>query len=164
MQSIVFRCNSLPKFTKQNVHKTLDEIRPYLKSDGGNVKVHSVKNKTVKLILQGNCSTCPSSSVTMTRSIVTLLEKNYPDMEKVIEVKEDGSHKMSTTEDNIKKVVDELNNTVGNSLSLIEYNNNIIKIGMKIGPSSPISLRVSITQKIKTSFTDVMIVQIVNIK
>ena len=158
MHASVVRCYAL---TKNNVDITLNEIRPYLKSDGGNVKVHSVKNKTVKLILQGNCSTCPSSSVTMTKGIVALLKTKYPEIKQIIEMSEDGKPKMETTEENIILAVADISVTIGNCLSFISYKNNIIKLGITIGPSSPISLRLSIGQKIRTLF-NVTIVQIVN--
>ena len=49
-------------FTVENVDKTLDEVRPYLISDGGNVKVVGVDPETfgVELQLQGACGSCPS--------------------------------------------------------------------------------------------------------
>ena len=50
------------EFTVDNVDKTLDEVRPYLISDGGNVKVVSVDPASfgVELQLQGACGSCPS--------------------------------------------------------------------------------------------------------
>ena len=50
------------EFTVENVDKTLDEVRPYLISDGGNVKVVSVDPASfgVELQLQGACGSCPS--------------------------------------------------------------------------------------------------------
>ena len=50
------------EFTVDNVDKTLDEVRPYLISDGGNVKVVSVDTASfgVELQLQGACGSCPS--------------------------------------------------------------------------------------------------------
>jgi hypothetical protein len=53
------------EFTVDNVHKVLDEIRPYLISDGGNVAVVSVdpEDRSVKLLLEGACGSCPSSTV-----------------------------------------------------------------------------------------------------
>jgi Fe-S cluster biogenesis protein NfuA len=59
--------NSL-EFTSANVDKILNEIRPYLIADGGNVTVVSVDedNKDVYLQLQGACGGCPSSTVSNT--------------------------------------------------------------------------------------------------
>ena len=49
----------------ENVEKVLDEVRPYLISDGGNVKLVEIDGAIVKLELVGACSSCPSSTVTM---------------------------------------------------------------------------------------------------
>lgn len=53
------------EFTKENVDKILDEVRPYLIADGGNVEVVSVNDfeRSVQLKLQGACGSCPSSTV-----------------------------------------------------------------------------------------------------
>ncbi len=58
-QSAVLELNSA------NVDKVLDEVRPYLIADGGNVEVVRVEEKTRNVILklQGACGTCPSSTV-----------------------------------------------------------------------------------------------------
>lgn len=47
------------EFTRENVDKVLDEVRPYLISDGGNVAVDSVDvdTQTVYLVLEGACGT-----------------------------------------------------------------------------------------------------------
>lgn len=54
-------------FTKENVDKVLDEVRPYLIADGGNVEVVSVDEftRSVSLTLQGACGSCPSSTVSL---------------------------------------------------------------------------------------------------
>jgi Fe-S cluster biogenesis protein NfuA len=51
--------------TKENVDKVLDEIRPYLIADGGNVAVVAVDDftRSISLTLQGACGSCPSSTV-----------------------------------------------------------------------------------------------------
>ena len=51
--------------TVENVDKVLDEIRPYLIADGGNVAVVSVDDftRSISLTLQGACGSCPSSTV-----------------------------------------------------------------------------------------------------
>ena len=48
-----------------NVDMVLDEMRPYLISDGGNVVISEIDGPVVKLELQGACGSCPSSTMTM---------------------------------------------------------------------------------------------------
>ena len=51
--------------TLENVEAVLDEMRPYLISDGGNVEVQDIDGPIVRLTLVGECGTCPSSTQTM---------------------------------------------------------------------------------------------------
>ena len=53
------------ELTLQNVEMVLDEMRPYLMSDGGNVAVKEIDGPVVRLELQGACGSCPSSTMTM---------------------------------------------------------------------------------------------------
>ncbi len=50
--------------TKNNVEKALEEIRPFLVSDGGNIKLLSIENNTVKVQLEGACSGCSVNQMT----------------------------------------------------------------------------------------------------
>ena len=51
--------------------QVLDELRPYLKSDGGDCKISEIEGSVVKLELIGACSSCSASSVTMKMGIET---------------------------------------------------------------------------------------------
>lgn len=59
------------ELTLFNVDKVLDEIRPYLVQDGGNVRVIEVNKETrdIKLFLEGACGSCPSSTVNAINSL-----------------------------------------------------------------------------------------------
>ena len=56
--------------TLESVDAALDEVRPFLRSDGGDVRVVAVEGGTVRLQLEGNCGTCSSSSATMSLSLI----------------------------------------------------------------------------------------------
>jgi Fe-S cluster biogenesis protein NfuA len=67
------------ELNKENVDKVLDEVRPYLISDGGNVSVHNVDTTTgnVYLVLEGACGSCASSTVTMQMGIERVLKEKF---------------------------------------------------------------------------------------
>lgn len=69
------------ELTRENVDKVLDEVRPYLISDGGNVAVHNVDTDTgnVYLVLEGACGSCASSTVTMQMGIERVLKEKFED-------------------------------------------------------------------------------------
>ena len=67
------------ELNSNNVDKVLDEVRPYLISDGGNVSVQNVDDTTgnVYLLLEGACGSCPSSTVTMKMGIERVLKEKF---------------------------------------------------------------------------------------
>lgn len=57
----------------------LDEyVAPAVESDGGNIKFISFKEGTVSVLLQGACSGCPSSTITLKQGIENILKKMLP--------------------------------------------------------------------------------------
>ena len=51
---------------KLNIEKALDEIRPFLQSDGGDISLLSIENGTlVKVQLQGACTSCSVNQMTL---------------------------------------------------------------------------------------------------
>jgi len=62
----------------------LDEyIRPAVEMDGGAISFHSFENGTVKVLLQGSCSGCPSSTLTLKAGIENLLKRMVPEVQHV---------------------------------------------------------------------------------
>lgn len=62
----------------------LDEyIRPAVEMDGGAINFHSFDKGVVKVLLQGSCSGCPSSTVTLKAGIEALLKRAMPEVEAV---------------------------------------------------------------------------------
>lgn len=70
--------------TAQNVDLVLEDVRPYLISDGGNVDVVSVEDGVISLKLQGACGSCPSSTTTMKMGIERVLKEKFGDAVKDI--------------------------------------------------------------------------------
>jgi Fe-S cluster biogenesis protein NfuA len=68
----------------QRVETALDSVRPYLQTDGGNVKVVEITDDfTVKLELLGACGTCPMSSMTFKAGLEEAILKSVPEIRKV---------------------------------------------------------------------------------
>ncbi len=62
----------------------LGEVRPYLESHGGNVELLGVEGSTARLRLQGSCSGCPSSTMTLKLAIENAIHKAAPEIEEVL--------------------------------------------------------------------------------
>ena len=65
----------------ENVEIAIDEIRPYLIADGGDIKVVSIDNKNiVNLELLGSCETCPMSPMTLKAGVEEAIKKQVPEI------------------------------------------------------------------------------------
>jgi Fe-S cluster biogenesis protein NfuA len=69
-----------------NVETVLDELRPYLMADGGNVELVELEGPVVKLRLQGACGSCPSSAMTLKMGIERKLRETIPEISEVEQV------------------------------------------------------------------------------
>ena len=72
--------------TIENVEKVLDELRPFLRADGGNVEVVELDGPIVKVRLQGACSSCPSSTMTLKMGIERKMRESIPEVSEVVQV------------------------------------------------------------------------------
>ncbi len=72
--------------TVKQIKSILDEyIRPAVEQDGGAITYHSFKEGIVTVRLQGSCSGCPSSTVTLKAGIENLFKRMMPDLVKGVE-------------------------------------------------------------------------------
>ena len=73
-----------------NVHKVLDEIRPYIEADGGileYVAIDYLKEGPVVMVrMLGACAGCAMSAQTMTMGIEKLVKERFPEVQRVISV------------------------------------------------------------------------------
>jgi Fe-S cluster biogenesis protein NfuA len=70
--------------TVKKIKGILDEyIRPAVEQDGGAIVFHSFHDGIVKVLLQGSCSGCPSSTVTLKAGIQNLLTRMLPEVKEV---------------------------------------------------------------------------------
>lgn len=72
--------------TLENVEKALSEIRPFLESDGGNIKLLSVEDTIVKVQLEGACIGCSVNQMTLKNGVEATIKKYAPSIEEVINV------------------------------------------------------------------------------
>ena len=68
----------------EKIDKALDSIRPYLETDGGNVKIVEITDDmTVRLELLGACGSCPMSTMTLKAGVEEAIKKAVPEVKKV---------------------------------------------------------------------------------
>jgi Fe-S cluster biogenesis protein NfuA/nitrite reductase/ring-hydroxylating ferredoxin subunit len=73
-----------PVPVEQRVRVALEGVRPYLESHGGNVELIGVDDGVVRLALEGSCSGCPSSAMTLKLAIETAIHEAAPDVDEVV--------------------------------------------------------------------------------
>ena len=72
---------------EQKIVKILDQkIRPAVAKDGGDIKFKEFKDGVVKVQLQGSCSGCPSSTMTLKQGVQNLLCHYLPEVKEVIAI------------------------------------------------------------------------------
>ena len=70
---------------KKKVLIALDEIRPFLASDGGDISLVSIEdNKIVNIQLHGACVSCSVNQMTLKQGVEMTIKKHVPQIEKVI--------------------------------------------------------------------------------
>lgn len=72
---------------KITVEKALDEIRPFLQSDGGDISLVAIDDdKLVTVKLEGNCVGCSVNQMTLKSGVEMTIKKHAPQIEKVINI------------------------------------------------------------------------------
>ena len=69
---------------KEKVEAVLNNIRPSLEADGGNVELIEVKDGVVKVKLTGACAGCPMSTITLKNGIERILKNEIPEVKEVV--------------------------------------------------------------------------------
>ena len=82
--------DELLELTFENVDLVLDEMRPYLIQDGGNVRIQEIDGPVVRLQLEGACGTCPSSTQTMKMGLERRLRERIPEIQEVVQAMPEG--------------------------------------------------------------------------
>jgi Fe-S cluster biogenesis protein NfuA len=73
---------------KARVEEVLDQVRPALEADGGNVELVDVSEEgVVSVKLTGACGSCPMSTMTLKMGIERTLMENIPEVKEVVQVR-----------------------------------------------------------------------------
>jgi Fe-S cluster biogenesis protein NfuA len=68
----------------QRVEQALESVRPYLRSDGGDVRIHAIhEDNSVELELLGSCESCSMSHMTMRAGLEEAIKKAAPEVKRV---------------------------------------------------------------------------------
>ncbi|MBQ2412792.1 MAG: NifU family protein [Anaerotignum sp.] len=69
---------------EQKIREGLEQIRPFLQRDGGDIKfVEYTEDKIVKVQLQGHCAGCPGAQMTIKGVVEKILKESYPEIKGV---------------------------------------------------------------------------------
>jgi|TARA_B100001093_G_scaffold315976_1_gene301473 Fe-S cluster biogenesis protein NfuA len=75
------------KDLQKNIEKALDEIRPFLQNDGGNINLIGIENgEIVKVQFIGNCSSCTVNQMTLKSGVEMTIKKYAPQIKSVINI------------------------------------------------------------------------------
>ncbi|KAK8370882.1 hypothetical protein V6Z12_A01G207500 [Gossypium hirsutum] len=149
--------------TAENVESVLDEVRPYLIADGGNVALHEIDGNVVRLKLQGACGSCPSSVTTMKMGIEKRLMEKIPEIVAVEPITDEETG-LELNEENIEKVLEEIRpylvGAAGGSLELVAIEEPIVKVRITGPAAGVMTVRVAVTQKLREKIPTIAAVQL----
>lgn len=76
---------------KEKIEKVLDEIRPALQADGGDIELVDVDEETgvVEVKLTGACAGCPMAQMTLQMGVERVLKNKVPEVTKVVNVEQE---------------------------------------------------------------------------
>jgi len=72
--------------TEETVQAVLDQIRPSLQADGGDIELVGIEDGIVKVRLSGACGGCPMSTMTLKMGVERLLKEKLPEVKEVVSV------------------------------------------------------------------------------
>jgi len=67
----------------KKVKDALEEIKPQIQADGGDIELVSVENGTAKVRLKGACAGCPMSALTLKQGVERVIKAKIPEIQKV---------------------------------------------------------------------------------
>ena len=73
----------MPESIEKRVRDALEEIKPQIQADGGDIDLVAVENKTVKVRLRGACAGRPMSALTLKQGVERLVKARVPEIDSV---------------------------------------------------------------------------------
>eukprot|EP00210_Caulerpa_lentillifera_P004565 g4355.t1 len=147
------------EMTTESVDTALDEVRPYLIADGGNVEVVNVEDGNVFLRLQGACGTCPSSTATMKMGIERVLKTSFGDQ--LIEVIQVDSQDTSASIQSVNDQLDVLRPAIqgyGGSVEVLKVEDGVCELKY----TGPAPIGMGIQAAIRDKFPDIHDVKLIS--
>jgi len=150
--------------TWENVELVLDEVRPYLRSDGGDCKISEIDGPIVRLELQGSCSSCSASATTMKMGIERTLMERIPEIADVVAVMPDQE---PLSKEGVEQVLDGIRPFLSVSGGAIELKELVetepMRIVMQMSgpPLKSMAVKVEVVNRIKRKYPLVQDVEIV---
>lgn len=72
---------------REKVEKALEEIRPFLQADGGDITLIEIEDdKIVRIQFEGSCNSCSINQMTLKAGVETTIKKHAPEIEAVIAI------------------------------------------------------------------------------
>ncbi|RAL47476.1 hypothetical protein DM860_011214 [Cuscuta australis] len=155
---------SVLPLTEENIEMVLDEVRPGLMADGGNVALHEIDGLVVVLKLHGACGSCPSSALTLKMGIETRLRDKIPEIEAVEQI-QDAEIGLELNEENIEKLLAEIRPYLvgagGGELELVQIEEYIVTVRLRGPASTVMTVRVALTQKLRDAIPAIAAVRLI---
>ncbi|VFQ73822.1 unnamed protein product [Cuscuta campestris] len=143
----------------------LDEVRPGLMADGGNVALHEIDGLVVVLKLHGACGSCPSSALTLKMGIETRLRDKIPEIEAVEQI-QDAEIGLELNEENIEKLLAEIRPYLvgagGGELELVQIEEYVVTVRLRGPASTVMTVRVALTQKLRDAIPAIASVRLID--
>jgi Fe-S cluster biogenesis protein NfuA len=143
--------------TWENVEAVLDEMRHYLIQDGGNVIIAEIDGPVVRLELQGNCGSCPSSTQTMKMGLEKGLREKIPEIQEVVQSLPSGPplevEQINVVLDGVRPFLQ----VAGGSIEIDKLENvgglqPVIWLDMQGSAASLVSVKLEIAQRLQRHF------------
>lgn len=149
--------------TAQNVELVLDTVRPFLRNDGGDCRVVEIDGAVVRLELQGACSDCSASSVTLKMGIERALRDRIPDIEEVVAV---APGQEPASRDAVEALLDEIRPLLRFGGSWLELHtfvgepNPRVVLMMASLPFKSMAVRAEVVSRLKSKFPSMLDVSV----